>query len=232
MNEMNGDVTAEEDLEEFLAHWYGLPKSEPLVLEGGVPLPLRRWYAYTVAWGQELAKQNRVLPAEELTSVEGKTVFYVERQAAWLWAYGEGPNPEVFDREHDGSAQWARTGSAPWAKTGERLDMFLWHMAVFEAALSGPHNLGANDLTLVEIERCTGLLDLCPFEPWRFPGPRSQLWSNEDLVVLTCANEPVGADVTDESRWALFVGGRSRASLDQLNGIVAAWDFDSRSLKG
>jgi hypothetical protein len=53
--------------------------------------------------------------------------------------------------------------------------MFLWHVAVFEAALSGPYNLGANDLSVAEIELCTGLLDLCPFEPWRFPGPMSRL---------------------------------------------------------
>ena len=107
--------------------------------------------------------------------------------------------------------------------------MFLWHMAVFEAALSGPYNLGANDLSLVEIELCTGLLDLCPFEPWRFPGPMSRLWSNEDLVVLTCADLPVDAEVTDESRWGLFVGGRTRDALEQLDGIGVAWDFDSRA---
>ena len=160
---MTDDLTADADLEEFLTHWYGLPKSEPLVPEGTEPLPLRCWYGYTEAWQQELAKQNRALRADELTALEGKTVFYVENQRAWLWGYGDGPNPEVFDRASD-------TG-AHWAQTGERLDMFLWHMAVFEAALSGPYNLAANDLSLEEIELCTGLLDLCPFEPWRFPGP-------------------------------------------------------------
>jgi hypothetical protein len=223
VNKMNGDVTAEEDLEEFLVHWYGPPKSPLVILEGAEPLSLRQWYACKVAWEQELARQNRALPAEELKLLDGKTVFYEEHNGAWLWGYGDDPNPEVFDRESDVNAQWA--------PTGERLDMFLWHMAVFEAALSGPYNLGANNLTLDEIERCTGLLDLYPFEPWRFPGPRSDLWSNDDLVVLTCANLPFGAEVTDESRWALFVGGRTREALDQLNGIGIAWDFDSRALK-
>ena len=122
-------------------------------------------------------------------------------------------------------AKPVRTGPS----TGERLDMFLWHMAVFEAALSGPYNLGANDLSLEEIELCTGLLDLCPFEPWRFPGPMSRLWSNEDLVVLTVANLPVDVEVTDQSRWALFVGGRTRDALVQLDGIGVVWRFDSRS---
>jgi hypothetical protein len=31
---MTDDVTADQDLEEFLTHWYGQPKSEPLVPEG------------------------------------------------------------------------------------------------------------------------------------------------------------------------------------------------------
>jgi hypothetical protein len=220
---MTDDVTADADLEEFLAHWYGAPKSEPLVPGGNEPLPLRCWYGYTEAWQQELAKQNRALPADELTTLEGKTIFYVENQRAWLWGYGEGPNPEVFDRASDAGAHWAQTG--------ERLDMFLWHMAVFEAALSGPYNLAANDLSLEEIELCTGLLDLCPFEPWRFPGPMSRLWSNEDLVVLTVANLPVDGEVTDETRWALFVGGRTREALEELDGIGVAWDFDSRSVR-
>ncbi len=217
---MTDDLTADADLEEFLTHWYGLPKSEPLVPEGTEPFPLRCWYGYTEAWQQELAKQNRALPADELTALEGKTVFYVENQRAWLWGYGDGPNPEVFDR--------AGNAGAHWAQTGERLDMFLWHMAVFEAALSGPYNLAANDLSLEEIELCTGLLDLCPFEPWRFPGPMSRLWSNEDLVVLTVANLPVEGEVTDETRWALFVGGRTPEALEELDGIGVAWDFDSR----
>ena len=218
------EVTADQDLEEFLAHWYGPPKSDPLVPEGTEPLPLRCWYGYTAAWEQELAKQNRALSSDELTVLDGKTVFYVEHHGAWLWGYGEGPNPDVFDRDSDVGAHWGRTG--------ERLDMFLWHMAVFEAALSGPYNLGANDLTLEQIELCTGLLDLCPFEPWRFPGPMSRLWSNEDLVVLTCANLPVNAEVTDESRWGLFVGGRTRDALSQVDGIGVAWDFDSRLARG
>ena len=221
---MNDEVTAAEDLEQFLAHWYGRPKSEPLVPEGAEPLPLRNWYGYTAAWQQELAKQNRALPPEELTVLDGKTVFYVEHHGNWLWGYGEGPNPDVFDRDSDVGAQWA--------PTRERLDMFLWHMAVFEAALSGPYNLGANDLSVAEIELCTGLLDLCPFEPWRFPGPMSRLWSNEDLVVLTCANLPVNAEVTDESRWGLFVGGRTREALGHVDGIGVAWDFDSRLARG
>jgi hypothetical protein len=91
--------------------------------------------------------------------------------------------------------------------------------------------LGANDLGVDEIERCTGLLDLCPFVSWRFPGPRSQLWSNEDLVLLTCANLAVGAPVTDETRWALFVGGRTKAALHQLDSAGVQWNFDSRAFE-
>jgi hypothetical protein len=221
---MSDEVTADEDLEQFLTHWYGRPKAEPLVPDGAEPLPLRSWYGYTAAWQQDLAKQNRALPPGELRMLDGKTVFYVEHHGHWLWGYGEGPNPDVFDRDS--------TEGARWAQTGERLDMFLWHMAVFEAALSGPYNLGANDLSVQEIELCTGLLDLCPFEPWRFPGPMSRLWSNEDLVVLTCANLPVNVAVTDASRWGLFVGGRTREALGQVDGIGVKWDFDSRSVRG
>ena len=175
---MTDDVTADADLEEFLTHWYGPPKSEPLVPEGTEPLPLRCWYGYTEAWQQELAKQNRALPADELTALEGKTVFYVEHHRAWLWGYGEGANPDVFDRASDAGAQLGpdrgAAGHVPLAHGGLR-----------SSVVRDRTTWAANDLSLEEIELCTGLLDLCPFEPWRFPGPMSRLWSNEDLVVLT-----------------------------------------------
>jgi hypothetical protein len=220
---MNDDVRADQDLEEFLTHWYGPPHSEPLVPEGAQPFPLRCWYGYAEAWEQELAKQNRILHAPELSLADGKTVFYVAEHGSWMWGYGGGANPEVFDRDS--------STAASWAPTGERLDMFLWHVAVFEAAFSGPYNLAASDLSLQEIELCTGLLDLCPFKPWRFPGPLSRLWSNDDLIVLTCSNTPVDGPVTDDSRWALFVGGRTSDALEELNGIGISWDFDSRSVR-
>jgi hypothetical protein len=48
--------------------------------------------------------------------------------------------------------------------------------------------------------------------------------------VLTVANLPVGGQVTDGARWALFVGGRTPEALEELDGIGVAWDFDSRSV--
>jgi hypothetical protein len=60
----------------------------------------------------------------------------------------------------------------------------------------------------------------------------SRLWSNEDLVVLTCANLPVNAEVTEESRWGLFVGGRTREALGQVDRIGVKWEFDSRLVPG
>ena len=51
------------------------PKSEPHVPEGAEPLALRNWYGYTAAWQQELAKQNKALQPDELTVLDGKTVF-------------------------------------------------------------------------------------------------------------------------------------------------------------
>jgi hypothetical protein len=46
------------------------------------------------------------------------TPFCVESQSVWLFAYGEGPDPEVFDRHNDERSEWMATG--------EQLVEFLW----------------------------------------------------------------------------------------------------------
>ena len=197
---MSDDVTADEDLEEFLTHWYGPPKADPVVPDGAEPLPLRSWYGYTAAWQQELAKQNRALSPGELTVLEGKTVFYVEHHGNWLWGYGEGPNPEVFDRDSDMGAQWARTG--------ERLDMFLWHMAVFEELFALLDQLGIEHSTVEH--------------PPIFTVEEGRPW-HDKIPGLHCKN----LLIKDRKGgiWLVVMPAEKRADLARLEKVLAAPRF-------
>jgi hypothetical protein len=212
-------VDGDRGLYEFLSRWYGSPVKPPRLLPGDWPLPLRRWYAYTEAWEHSLTHQNFILPIDDLRVVDGKTVFYVENQAVWLWAFAHGPDPEVFDRPNP---------SDDWVSTGECLADFLVHLAVVEAAMSDSHALVANDMSKTEADRALAGLTPCRFVRWRWPGPQSAVWQRGDLVAMTGANQLPALPVTPDSHWFLFVGGQTAEALRQLDRFGIDWDYDSR----
>lgn len=186
-----------------------------------LPLALRRWYAYSAAWRRPLTQQNRILPAEDLERLGGRTVFYVENQSVWHWSFGDGPNPEVSNR--------ANPSDDSWVPTGELLCEFLAHVAVFEAVMSDRHVLVANDISRDERDSVLLKLTPCDFVPWRWPGPQSALWQGDRVVAMAGVNQRPDTPVTPSSRWFVFVGGRTAEALDHLNPPGVAWDYDSRS---
>ena len=176
--------------------------------------------SFSSAWGRPLTQQNRVLAAGELKTVLDKTVFYVENQDVWLWAFGEGTNPAVFDREN--------TDGSTWASSGGRGDECLFHVAVLEAVMSDPHVLVANDVPRRFVDTLTAEL-----EPWHFvawwPGLESRLWRGDDVVAMTGANQSSDTPVTAASRWFIFVGARTERALGHFDRLVIGWDYDSRT---
>jgi hypothetical protein len=127
-----------DDVAEFLRAWHGPSAREPVQASTAGPLALREWWAYENAWDTPLIRQNRVLRLSDIYQEAGPSVFYVENQAVWLWARGDGSDPAVYARENESGSQWERVG--------ERPSKFLHHMAVFEAVLGGEFTLAANDV--------------------------------------------------------------------------------------
>lgn len=209
------------DVRSFLTDWYGPPTTTPVVAAGSEPRALRWWYAYQVAWHPALTHQNRILATDALEVMDGKTVFYVENQEVWLWAYGEGEDPEVFDRENIPGAEWV--------STGERLNEFLFHVAVFEAVLSDRHVLVANDVAASTVEGFTARLQRCSFKSWRWPGSQSRLWRGPDIVAMTGTNQHPEKQATADSRCFIFVGGKTRDALASIDDLAIDWDYDSRT---
>jgi hypothetical protein len=127
-----------DDVAEFLRAWHGPSAREPVQASTAGPLALREWWAYENAWDTPLIRQNRVLRLSDIYQEAGPSVFYVENQAVWLWAHGDGSDPAVYARENESGSQWERVG--------ERPSKFLHHMAVFEAVLGGEFTLARTTL--------------------------------------------------------------------------------------
>jgi hypothetical protein len=209
-----------EQLETFLTEWYGPPKVLVTVRPGPQPVALRQWYAGVEAWDRPLATQNRILDSDSLYVNSGRTVFYVENQAVWLWASGDGGNPVVFDREN--------TDGCGWKASDERLEQFLTHVAMFEAVLGAAHTATAIDIDRQAVERTVQDLDPAPFPIWRWPGPDSRLWIGPGVLVLAGVNDPPDTPVTDTSDWYIFAAARSNEELSRLDHAGIRWEHDSR----
>jgi hypothetical protein len=87
----------------------------------------------------------------------------------WLWAYGDGDNPIVFDSEN--------TYGCEWKASDERLEQFMTHLAMLEAVLGATHTVTAIDIDRQAVDRTVQNLDLAAFPTWRWPGTSSRLWS-------------------------------------------------------
>lgn len=206
---------------EFLQSWYGPPNRDTVPPRGHEPLALREWWSYEAAWNVALARQNSVLPPRDIYRDAGHSVFYVENQAVWLWAYGEGNDPDVYDRENEPGTQWTRVE--------ERLSTFLHHAAVFEAVLGAERlTLAANDAEGSVVRGVLENLSSSPFIDWRWPGPRSNVWEGDDCLVFACVNDRPWSAVDDASPWTLFVAGKTARALSAFDSFGIGWDYESR----
>jgi hypothetical protein len=181
---------------------------------------LGEWWAYEDAWETSLTSQNRVLLPADVYRDAGHSVFYVENQAVWLWAYDDGSEPDVFDRENEPGIQWERVG--------ERLSTFLHHVAVFEAVLGAEFTLAANDVEGGVVREVLRQLSPSPFIDWRWPGPLSNVREGEGCLVFSCVNDRPGSDVDETSSWMLYVAGRTGKALSGFDSFRIAWDYESR----
>jgi hypothetical protein len=145
----------------------------------------------------------------------------VENQAVWLWGVPDGGgNPLVWERENE--------PGAGWTQTRERLDEFLWHFTLADAAFSGRFGLGANDVRPADLARFTSARTALDIKPWRWPGPDQALWTRDGLLAWTMVNDQPDSPVTEASTYSIFVGARSNQDLTHIDDTDIAWDQDSR----
>jgi len=210
------------DLSDFLQRWYGPAIRPPQPEEvPAVPAPLGAWYAAEEAWDRRLATQNEILRASELVVEDGLTLFYVENQGVWHWAYGSGVDPEVFDRENE--------PGMPWSSTGARLSEFLVHAAMFEAILSSRVGASAIDIDRRLYDSVVGPLRPVSMTPWNWPGPDSRLFISDRLLALGGVNDRPGAPITVESLYEVFVAATSNDDLAYLDGLDIRWAHNTRA---
>jgi hypothetical protein len=210
------------DLSDFLQWWYG-PATRPFQLREvpTVPAPLCAWYAAEEAWDRRLATQNEILRPSELVSEDGQTLFYVENQGVWHWAYSSGADPEVFDRENEPRVQWSPTGA--------RLSEFLIHASMFEAIFASRTGASAIDIDRRHYDRVVGSLRPVSMTPWNWPGPDSRLFVSDRLLALGSVNDRPGTPITVDSLYEVFVAAKSNEDLAYLDGLDIKWAHNSRA---
>ncbi len=147
-------------------------------------------------------------------------VFYVENQGVWLWAYGEGDDPHVYDRENEDGRAWQPSGAS--------LSDFLFQMTVVETVLGTERGAGASDLSQPDFDRIVEPLTAVDMTPWRWPGPEHRLWLGDgDRGIRGRQRNPRHRGGAGESLGSLARGCRG-LRLDYLDGLEVDWDWNSR----
>jgi hypothetical protein len=146
-------------------------------------------------------------------------VFYVESQGVWLWAYGEGDDPSVYDRENEEGRNWQPSGAS--------LSDFLFQMTVVETVLGSERGAGASDLSQQDFDRIVGPLTAVDMTPWRWPGPEHRLWLGEGIAAFGGVNDIPGADVGPGSRWEVWLAAVEDSQLSHLDELDVEWDWYS-----
>jgi hypothetical protein len=204
----------------FLAGWYGPPTSVQAVVARSEPPALRRWRQSVSRWQRRIVVQNRLVDGDRAEVEDGLAVFYVENQGVWLWAYGEGADPPVYDRENeDGRA---------WQPSGVSLSDFLFQMTVVETVLGSERGAGASDLSHPDFDRIVGPLTAVDMTPWRWPGPEHRLWLGEGIAAFGGVNDTPGAQEAPGSRWEVWLAAVEDSRLDYLSELDVDWDWNSR----
>jgi hypothetical protein len=204
----------------FLTAWLGPPpRDAPESAASDLPAALAKWHRQAGRWDLPVMRQNRVPARREM---DGEMLLVgVENQAVWLWGVPDGGgNPLVWERENE--------PGAGWTQTGERLDEFLWHFTLADAAFSGRFGLGANDVRPADLARFTCAWTALDVKPWRWPGPDQALWTRDGLLAWTMVNDQPDSPVTEASTYSIFVGARSNQDLTHIDDADIAWDQDSR----
>jgi hypothetical protein len=170
-------------------------------------------------WERPIVVQNQLVPRDGAQIEDGPVVFYVENQGVWLWAYGEGEDPPVYDRENEEGRSWQPSGVS--------LSDFMFQMTVVETVWGAEQGAGASDLSQQDFDRIVEPLTPVDMTPWRWPGPEHRLWLGDGIAAFGGVNEIPGAEVAPGSRWEVWLGAVGDNRLDYLDELDVDWDWNS-----
>ena len=207
----------------FLAGWYGPPNSVRADASSSEPPALRKWRQSVARWDRPIVVQNQLVPRDSADVEDDLVVFYVENQGIWLWAYGEGDDPPVYDRENEESRAWQPSGAS--------LSDFLFQMTVVETVFGSERGAGASDLSPQDFDRIVGPLTAVEMTPWRWPGPEHRLWLADGVAAFGGVNEIPGANAAPGSRWEVWLAAVDDNRLGYLDELEVDWDWNSHTLR-
>lgn len=182
----------------------------------GIPRPLRDWFELTSRWTAPVTTQNRVLSSPRPD--QGKLVFWVENQGAWLWATTtDVDDPPVFDRENvDGQ---------PWQRTGVPLSTFLLHVTVFEAIMGAPYGASACWVSPAQLAEILAPLRPLPMPDWRWPAAGHRLYAADGLLAFGGPNPGPGETAETAAMREVWLAADDPQRLVYLTEIVGVeWD--------
>ena len=217
---MQVPAVGEDAVGAFLADWYGPPTSLRPEAASSEPPALRTWRQSVARWQRPIVVQNQLVPRNRAQVEDDLVVFYVENQGVWLWAYGEGDDPQVYDRENE--------GGRAWRPSGVKLSGFLFQMTVVETIFGSERGANASDLSQPDFDRVVGPLTAVDMTPWRWPGLEHRLWLGEGIAAFGGVNGIPGAPEAPGSRWEVWLAAVDDSRLDYLDELDVDWDWNSR----
>ena len=214
-----------DSLRRFLSRWYG-PPDRPhatVVVDLGLPQPLRDWHETTSRWSRPLTSMNRIVQPYPDDYEPSVNVFWVENQAVWLWGYqtDAAADPIVLDRENE--------PGKPWASTQTPLSRFLLQVAVFEALMGAQFGACAIDIAKSAVDAITNPLLPVPTHAWHWLNDAG-LWVGDGILVMSAVNDRPGTRPTPASRWWVQIGATAVDQLEYLDSLSVEWVWKGHSL--
>lgn len=198
---------SDDSLDQFLRAWYGAPDQAGIEqLPPGLPPALRTWYEMAASYSAPLTTHNVFLEPDRITERGGMSLFWLENQGGYEWAYEAGESdPLVFER--------ATVDGEPWHATDVRLSAFLISVAVFEAIMGAEHQLYLDGISHGSHEAL-----LAPLRPLPMPGPTvdAQLHAGDGLLAFT---GPMGASDDNDREWWLYLASLTDAGLGYARAV-------------
>lgn len=201
----------------FLAEWDGDDdRPSPFQVRRGLPKPLAEMYAITRQRSQVIV-QNSLIQADHLTLDAGRTVFYIENQGVYLWA---------FEPDREDPVVWGRYDEPgrSWQAEREPLSRFLLQVVLFEAVMRSD-GAATSALPFDELMRALAPLGRLSLGAWRWPADPTWFYAGDDvLAIVGPSGQPHGGP---SDRWDIFLAGRTPGALDYLEAAKSReWDSD------
>jgi hypothetical protein len=205
-----------DSLPRFLTRWYGPPDRDSAPSDGDAPPPLRAWFDLTSRWSKPITTQNQVLREPRMT--DGKLVFWVENQSAWVWATDPtGADPPVYDRDN--------VEGGLWQPTGARLSTFLVHVAVFEAVMGAAYGASACWVSPATLAKILAPLRRLPMPEWYWPAGGHWLYAADGLLAFAGPNPEPGETAKTAGMREVWVAGHEPECLAYLKEVEEVdWD--------